>query len=66
MNVSKMVKFHYNKNIIQGYKTPRKYQENLKNIMRLRKKFSLEPIELRTPTKTSNDGHKSELISAKK
>lgn len=41
MNGSKLVKFNYNKTLIQGYKTQRKYEENLKNIMKLRKKFSL-------------------------
>ena len=30
MNSNKIVKFNYNKNLIHCYRTPKKYEENLK------------------------------------
>jgi len=44
MNKSKIIRFQQEHKEIQRYQTPRNYEINIKNIAKLRKRFSLEPI----------------------
>lgn len=47
MNKSKIIKFQQDNKDLRPYQTPRQFQVNLKNIAKLRKRFSLEPMVFR-------------------